>query len=59
MLRSPAAILRLPRWTPAQIQQVLTNLIVNAIQAMPGGGKVDIHVRRQAARDPGSGDDRQ
>jgi signal transduction histidine kinase len=43
----------------AQIQQVLTNLIVNAIQAMPEGGKVDIQVRRQTARDPGSSDDRQ
>ena len=43
----------------AQIQQVLTNLIVNAIQAMPEGGPVDIHIRRQAARAPGSRDDRQ
>jgi two-component system, NtrC family, sensor kinase len=43
----------------AQIQQVLTNLIVNAIQSMPEGGQVDIHVGRQAARAPGSSDDRQ
>ena len=43
----------------AQFQQVLTNLIVNAIQAMPAGGKVDIHVRRQTSRAPDSTDDRQ
>lgn len=28
----------------AQIQQVLTNLIVNAMQAMPNGGKIDIRL---------------
>ena len=43
----------------AQIQQVLTNLIVNAIQATPEGGKVDLHVRHQAAPAPGSRDDHQ
>jgi signal transduction histidine kinase len=41
-----------------QIQQVLTNLLVNAIQAMPGGGKVEISIQRQIARRPGSEDDR-
>jgi signal transduction histidine kinase len=40
-----------------QIQQVLTNLMVNAIQAMPNGGNVDIAVRRQTARAPDSADD--
>jgi two-component system, NtrC family, sensor kinase len=35
-----------------QIQQVLTNLMVNAIQAMPDGGKVEIGVDRRAARAP-------
>ena len=37
---------------PAQIQQVLTNLIVNAIQAMPDGGEVKISVATEAAEPP-------
>ena len=41
-----------------QIQQVLTNLIVNAVEAMPGGGKADITVRSQAACPPEGGDAR-
>jgi len=40
----------------SQIQQVLTNLIVNAIQAMPEGGEVHISLRRQIAGGPGHGD---
>ena len=35
-----------------QLAQVLTNLMVNAIQAMPGGGEIEIETGRDSAADP-------
>jgi two-component system, NtrC family, sensor kinase len=39
-----------------QIQQVLTNLTVNAIQAMPNGGEVQFAVGRRMGQSPVGGD---
>jgi signal transduction histidine kinase len=36
----------------AQIQQVFTNLILNGIQAMPNGGRLELGVRVERARTP-------
>jgi signal transduction histidine kinase len=36
----------------SELQQVITNLITNAIHAMPGGGKLGVSVSTEVARDP-------
>ena len=40
----------------AEIQQALTNLVVNAMQAMPKGGNVDVAIAHENAKAPGSDD---
>ena len=35
-----------------EIQQAMTNLVVNAMQAMPGGGVVDVAIQREVIRPP-------
>ena len=42
----------LVRGDPAQIQQVLTNLIINAKQAMPGGGRITFRFNTKAIEKP-------
>jgi two-component system NtrC family sensor kinase len=45
------------RMDEAQVQQVITNLVLNAIQSMPDGGRVDIDLDRVRASKPGSASD--
>jgi signal transduction histidine kinase len=42
------------RMDEAQVQQVITNLVLNAIQSMPDGGRVDIDIGSVRAFKPGS-----
>jgi two-component system, NtrC family, sensor kinase len=39
---------------PDQIRQVLSNLMVNAIEAMPAGGELKLEIRQTAATNPAS-----
>lgn len=39
-----------------QIEQVLTNLIMNSIQAMPGGGKIEVRLGKKRAAPAGDRD---
>lgn len=39
---------------PGQIQQVLTNLVLNAVQSMSGGGKVELDIGHRRVRPPDS-----
>ena len=41
------------RMDEGQMQQVITNLVLNAIQAMPAGGRVDIELGEERASRPG------
>jgi two-component system, NtrC family, sensor kinase len=40
----------------AEIQQAVTNLVVNAIHAMPSGGVIDLAIDRESIKPPGAGE---
>jgi two-component system NtrC family sensor kinase len=52
-LSSPSGPARV-RMDETQVQQVITNLLLNAIQAMPDGGRVDIDLGKVRVSKPGS-----
>ena len=61
IVRSPAIL----ESDPEQLKQVLLNLVINAIQAMPGGGEIEVEVDHRdsevmiSVRDEGAGIDDQ
>lgn len=42
---------------PSELREVLMNLIINAVDAMPGGGRLTLRTRGAAASTPGGGDE--
>jgi len=50
-LKSPEGLLPV-RVDPSQIQQALANIVMNGIQAMPGGGRLLVSIEPAEARRP-------